>query len=199
MNINSVINFLAESLEKATTIDELCWDLAKNCISKLNFEDCVVYLLDNNKQKLVQKAAFGPKNPKGKIIVNPIEIPLGKGIVGSVALHGITELINDTSKDSRYIVDDKRRYSELTVPIKFEGKIIGVIDSEHSDKNFFTPYHLNILTVISSFLGNRIKEIATSHENNITLNERISSIISKEVDYLILHTQTKTYKIHKND
>lgn len=202
MNIDSVIKFLAESMEHAVTIDELCWNLAKNCISKLNFEDCIIYIYDDKKNKLIQKAAFGPKNPSGKIIINPIVIPLGKGIVGSVALHGLTELINDTSKDPRYIVDDKRRYSELTVPIKIGGKVIGVIDSEHSSKNFFTSQHLNVLSVISSFLGNKVMEISEqhklSHEPSST-KEKIKLISEQESDYLILNTQSRTYKLHKND
>lgn len=29
-------------MERASTIDELMWDLAKNCISKLSFEDWVI-------------------------------------------------------------------------------------------------------------------------------------------------------------
>lgn len=202
MNIDSVITFLAESMERASTIDELCWDLAKNCISKLSFEDCVIYMYDEKKGKLVQKAAFGPKNPDGKVIINPIEIALGKGIVGSVALYGVTELINDTSKDSRYIVDDKRRYSELTVPIKVGTKVIGVIDSEHTSKNFFTSQHLNVLTVISSFLGNKAKEISEKNTEAVkptNTQEKIKLITEQEGDYLILNTQSRTYKLHKND
>lgn len=202
MNIDSVITFLAESMERAATIDELCWDLAKNCISKLSFEDCIIYMYDEKKNKLVQKAAFGPKNPDGKIIINPIEIAIGKGIVGNVALYGVTELINDTSKDARYIVDDKRRYSELTVPIKIDSKVIGVIDSEHSSKNFFTPQHLNVLTVISSFLANKVKEISEQNKTNSikeTTQEKIKFISEQESDYLVLNTQSRTYKLHKND
>lgn len=202
MNIDSVITFLAESMERAATVDELCWDLAKNCISKLSFEDCVIYMYDEKKGKLVQKAAFGPKNPDGKIIINPIEIAIGKGIVGNVALYGVTELINDTSKDSRYIVDDKRRYSELTVPIKVGTKVIGVIDSEHSSKNFFTAQHLNVLTVISSFLGNKVKEISEQDKATLATSstlEKIKLISEQENDYLVLNTQSRTYKIHKND
>src|SRR5690606_24718828 len=125
------INYFAISLFGQNTEDEILWDLARNCISRLGFEDCVIYLVDEDRRVLIQKAAYGPKNPKGFTIHDPLEIPLGAGIVGSVALSGKAELVHDTSKDPRYIQDDAFRYSELCVPIMVEDKVIGVIDSEH--------------------------------------------------------------------
>ena len=119
-------------------MEEILWDVCRNCISRLGFQDAVVYLLDEKRNVLVQKAAYGPKNPKDFEIVHPLEIPVGKGIVGAVAATGQPILVNDTTKDSRYIADDDMRLSELSVPIVFEGKVIGVIDSEHSSKRFFT-------------------------------------------------------------
>jgi LytS/YehU family sensor histidine kinase len=134
----------------------------------------VVYLVDKNNKVLVQKAAYGPKNPRGHEIINPIEIEIGKGIVGSVAATGKPLLINDTSKDPRYIVDDERRYSELSVPILHDGKVIGVIDSENTKKHFFTEDHLKALTTISSISSNKIAEAqaeAVAKENEVKLLE----------------------------
>ena len=78
------IDYFANSVYGENSVNEICWDIARNCISQLQFEDCVVYLLDEEKQLLIQKAAYGPKNPKGHEIVDPIEIPSGYGIVGTV-------------------------------------------------------------------------------------------------------------------
>jgi len=123
----------------------------------LGFEDCIVYLFDDdNRDRLIQYAAYGPKNPSGYIIDNLISIPIGQGIVGAVAQSGRYELINNTSKDKRYIKDDRTRLSELAVPIILDNQTIGVIDSEHSEKNFFTSYHLKILETIASMVSNRL-------------------------------------------
>ena len=150
LEIEQVVNYFATSMSEQRTVDDMLWDVARNCISKLGFEDCVIYLKDNKRNMLVQKAAWGPKTAEENLIVNPIEIPVGKGIVGTVALTGKAELINDCSLDDRYIVDDKARYSELTVPMMNEGRLFGVIDSEHPQKNFYTERHLQILTTIAS-------------------------------------------------
>jgi LytS/YehU family sensor histidine kinase len=95
-------------------------------------------------------------------------IPVGQGIVGSVTLTGKAEIVNDTTKDPRYIVDDEQRFSEITVPIVFNGKVLGVIDCEHSKKRFFTQKHLSILTTIASLCANKIVRTRAENEKQRT-------------------------------
>lgn len=159
LEIERAINYFATSLVHQHTVDEILWDVTKNCISRLKFVDCVIYMVDPARNVLVQKAAYGPKNPRSFEIFQPIEIPIGKGIVGSVAESGKAEIIRDTTKDSRYITDDDVRLSEITVPIISEGKVIGIIDAEHPEKNFFKPKHLRILTKIAALCAGKINTL----------------------------------------
>lgn len=163
LDTERTINYFATSMFGQNSVEDVLWDVTKNCISRLNFEDCVIYLYDAERNLLVQKAAYGPKNPRGYEILNPIEIKVGQGIVGSVFESGQPEIIGDTTNDPRYIEDDLKRLSEITVPIIFREKKIGIIDSEHSKKNFFTEKHLQILTIISSLCANKIEQ-ATREE-----------------------------------
>jgi ligand-binding sensor domain-containing protein/putative methionine-R-sulfoxide reductase with GAF domain len=153
------------------TVDNLMWDIARNCIARLGFEDCVIYLLNEERQALIQKAALGPKSKPPFVIVNPIEIPIGQGITGTAAETGKTILVKDTSKDSRYIVDDERRMSELAVPIIFDGKTIGVIDSEHKRKNFFTAHHQHMLETIASLCADKLVTAQASERVRIAESE----------------------------
>ena len=156
LETEQAINYFATSLSEQQTVDSILWDVARNCIGRLHFEDCVIYLTDLERGVLVQKAAHGPKSPKHFVIDNPIEIPIGTGIVGSVAKSGMPELIHDTTTDARYIVDDERRFSEISVPMLSGNTVLGVIDCEHSKKRFFTKRHLSILTTIASLCANKI-------------------------------------------
>lgn len=172
--LKRTIEYFTYSGSADSSAELILWDIARNCIARLGFEDCVIYLLDEERNVLVQKAAYGDKNPQAFEIANPIEIPVGKGITGYVAQTGEAELINDTSKDERYIVDDENRLSELAVPIIHDGKIIGVIDSEHHRKNFFTKHHLLTLQTISSLCAGKIAtavavEAAKNAENKLLL------------------------------
>lgn len=166
LEIEKTINYFTASLIDYHTIEEVLWDVTRNCIGRLNFEDCVIYTLDEARQVLVQKAAYGPKNPRNFEILNPIEIPLGKGIVGSVAASGKAEIIYDTTKDPRYITDDERRLSEITVPIIAGDRIIGVIDAEHAQKGFFKQHHLRILTTIASLCATKMAGIRAQETVN---------------------------------
>ncbi|MFZ6012132.1 MAG: two-component regulator propeller domain-containing protein [Bacteroidota bacterium] len=150
------LNQFATSLYNKTTIEEVFWDIARNCIHLLQFEDCVVYMQAQDRPVLVQKAAAGPKIGAHFQIQNPIEIPIGAGIVGSVAKTGKAEIIADTSKDPRYIVDDRARLSEIAVPIIVEGKVFGVIDSEHSQRKFYSRWHLQMLEEVATICSAKI-------------------------------------------
>lgn len=157
--MQKMIDYFALSGHDHSTVDDILWDIARNCISRLDFEDCVIYLLDDERKVLVQKAAYGIKNPAAREIFNPIEIPVGKGIVGSVAQNRKPELIADTSKDKRYIVDDARRLSELAVPIIYGDKVLGVIDSEHRRRNFFRKKHMDVLVSVASICSAKIAKV----------------------------------------
>ncbi|RYF97183.1 MAG: GAF domain-containing protein, partial [Chitinophagaceae bacterium] len=164
IEMEQAINYFATNMYAAQSVESILWEVAKSCIGRLGFEDCVIYLLDEQRKVLIQTAAHGPKSPGDNEIKHLIEIPLGKGIVGSVAKNGHAEIINDTSLDPRYIVDDAFRYSEISVPIISDGRVLGVIDCEHSIKGFFTQKHLSILNTIASLCANKIIRIRAEEE-----------------------------------
>lgn len=67
------------------------------------------------------------------------EFEFGKGNVGLVASQGIRKVIADVSTDAQYSMCFIQTASELVEPIYFEGELVGVIDVESDEKNFFTP------------------------------------------------------------
>lgn len=151
-----ILTYFSKSIFRKNTVNDIFWDIITNCIEKLDFVDCVIYILDKERQVLVQKAAYGDKNINFEDVANPIEIPVGDGIVGTVAKTGLSELIPDTRIDPRYIIDDENRLSELSVPIISQNEIIGVIDSEHPQAGFYEEYHLNVLQDIASISAFKI-------------------------------------------
>ena len=75
--------------------------------------DRVIYLLDEQGETLIQKAAHGPKNPVAQDILNPITIPVGEGIVGAVAKSGQIEWVEDTQKFAQLLGGDLKVESVL--------------------------------------------------------------------------------------
>lgn len=144
-----------------TKLEDIVWNIAKTAIAELGFEDCVVYLLADDGATLKQVAAHGPKNPVDRQIFHEITIPVGQGIVGHVAQTGEVQRIGDARLDPRYIEDDDFRLSELAVPISYEGRIIGVLDSEHHAAHFFTDEDVSLFTTIASLASTRIDTALT--------------------------------------
>lgn len=171
-NILTIIEAFTQSLTRTQSVEEVCWALTKNVIAHLDFLDCVVYLFDERRDTLIQVAAHGPKNPIDLDILNPITIKPGEGIVGATYQTGESILIKDTSSDDRYILDDAMRLSELAVPIMNQGKAIGVIDSEHPDKDFYTEDHRLILQTMAAITSNKIVKTRAFIDLE-KLNERI--------------------------
>ena len=145
--------------------DALLWAVAERTISKLGWVDCVIYLRDPHRDILIQKAAFGPKSIDYQAIFQPIEIPMGRGIVGRVASTGESIRVADTSRFIDYIADDASRLSELAVPICWGDRILGVIDSEHPDPDFYTIEDQLILETIAGITATKIQNATSARAN----------------------------------
>ena len=149
---------LSRKIDSVTNIKEIC-NLASESVTKgLSLLDNVVYLKteDNCYQQI---AASGGKYCPHSGIQSPISLKSGEGVVGTVARQGVSLRISDTRQANNYIVDDEHRLSELAVPIKYQGEVLGIIDTEHPKLDFFNDHHQLYLESVSALLAPRIANI----------------------------------------
>lgn len=192
-----VIYHFASVLLEAQTIEDVVWSVAKNAIAKLGYQDCVVYLMNDDGKHLIQRAAHGPKNPVALDIKNPIRLKPGQGVVGAVALSRKGEIIPDTSKDPRYVIDDDMRLSEIAVPIIHAGQVLGVIDSEHEERDFYPPEDLQILETIASMTATKLVQ-TKDHEKLLELQEHLQQLVQErtsELEEALLKVQKQKSEI----
>ena len=159
LELEQITNYFSSSLIDKNTVSDVLWDVAKNLIGRLGFVDCIMYLWNDDKTKMIQKAGFGPKGSVEEISKQHFDVLPGQGIVGHVMQTKEAVLVSDTSKDNRYRPDEMTRLSEITVPIIYNKELIGIIDCEHHAKNFFTRRHLQILNTIATLVADKIKSI----------------------------------------
>lgn len=74
----------------------------------------------------------------------------GNSVVGWVAEHGEPQIVNDVRQEPRYSAIDPRVLSEIAVPIKREGRTIGVLNIEDDKTDAFTESDLRLLTTLAS-------------------------------------------------
>lgn len=162
--LDRTIEYIANSPSNETSVSEICWDVARNCISQLHFENCGVYLWDESRERLVQRVSYDARYLSETDLVNPLELELGQGIVGTAAKIRKPLVISDTSRNPEYIVFDKTGSSEIAVPIMHETKVIGVLESDNTRKNFFNAEHARALMTIASISANKIAEAQAEDE-----------------------------------
>jgi len=173
-----LVSNTAKSVLGKEDIGEIAWEISSNIANYLNTNDCVIYLANDENKTLEQIAAYGEKKGKENTVKNKIYLSFGKGIVGSVAQKGVSEIIKDTSIDERYVVDEEKRNSEITVPIISEGKVIGIIDAEHKDKNYFTQVHLNTIENIASLVSLQLKSAINIRERK-RIEQKNKDLVNK--------------------
>jgi len=83
-------------------------------------------------------------------------IPLGKGVCGAAACTGTTELVNDVSKDKRYLSCFLSTRSEIVVPIKKTRIVRGEIDIDSDSPNAFDAGDVLFLEKVADMLSGHI-------------------------------------------
>jgi phosphoserine phosphatase RsbU/P len=113
-----------------------------------------------------------------------MRIPLGKGVVGQVALTRQPMLVNDVSQIEGYIDVNPNVCSELAIPLILKNRLIGVLDLESEQTGFFKPEHLHLLTLTGSRIAQAIENarlytrVSRQAETLAVLNEISTEIIS---------------------
>jgi sigma-B regulation protein RsbU (phosphoserine phosphatase) len=136
---------IAREVAAILDLDELLSRIAILVKRLIDYRTFGILLVNEAKQELEPKVAlqYGEKT-------SMLNMKIGEGLVGYAVLHKETVIVNDVSKDPRYIavLDDVR--SELVIPLLSKDRCIGVFDLESPELNAFTPRHKEILEILAS-------------------------------------------------
>ena len=117
--VTSVLD-LADLLEK---IPQLIAQITR-------FSAFAVYLLDESRQELHIAYAVGYPDE----VVRTLRLKVGQGVVGAAVEQGRPILVNDIGKEPRFMGPLRNMVSQLAVPMRRKGRVIGALNllSEHS-------------------------------------------------------------------
>ncbi len=89
----------------------------------------------------------------GERIQEKFAVPATEGIVGAAALSRQPVLVPDVTKDPRYLPVNPETRSELAIPMLHKGRVIGVLDLESPQLNYFTEDHVQTLSILAAHLA----------------------------------------------
>ena len=143
MKLYDTVRKIASNIKLKKLMNEIM-QVAKN---ELDAEASSLYLIDDEKQELWFEVALGEKGEQ----IKEMNLKIGKGIAEKVAKEGITLNLKDVNKSS-YLksgIGDRINFEQkaiITMPVKFKGKTIAVIQLINKIKGkYFTKRDEEIL------------------------------------------------------
>jgi len=149
--------------------------------------------------RLLQAAAY----PAERRLPRSFRVPLGRGLTGWVARHGRPLLVNDVTREPRYIAGPgrERTRSELDVPLTLGERIIGVLNVESERPDAFAaddvPYVQGLAAQLTQAIDNarlaaKSRQLAAAEERARLArdlhDETIQSLVAlgRQLDLLAL-------------
>jgi sigma-B regulation protein RsbU (phosphoserine phosphatase) len=86
----------------------------------------------------------------GQRVQGKLRAAASEGIVGAAATLKEPVIVPDVTADPRYIMANPETRSELAIPMMHKGRVIGVLDLESPQLNYFTDDHVQTLSILAA-------------------------------------------------
>ena len=139
-------------------LKKICTLVARLACKILHTQGCTLRLVDKEQGILVVKGGCG----LSRGFLNKTPLKIGEGLNGYVVKTGRPIIVDDVKNDRRIkyptIVKKENVCSALCVPIKFKGKVLGVISAYSKTPRHFSEEEMRLLTAFASQVAIAIKE-----------------------------------------
>jgi sigma-B regulation protein RsbU (phosphoserine phosphatase) len=141
-----VLNEIAVELASILELGPLLERVGQLLRRLIDYQMFTIMLLDETGETLITRYAwrFGYAHAPMR------RIPVNSGLVGAAVREWRFVNVPDVLKDPRYLPMNEETRSELVVPLFYKGRIIGVLDLEHTRTHFFTEEHERVLTTLAA-------------------------------------------------
>ena len=151
--IEEVRNEISALVEQSANAADLMRKMVKLLRERmLKYNWAGFYMLEPGTQPpvLALGAADGATTPHTRI-------PLNQGICGAAASSGKTIVVDDVSKDPRYLACSLETKSEIVVPVFVHGKIAGELDIDSHFPAAFTGEDKNLVQHCAALVGLKLE------------------------------------------
>jgi sigma-B regulation protein RsbU (phosphoserine phosphatase) len=125
---------LGREVTSVLDLDELLAKIPQLIARLTRFSAFSVYLLDEKRQEL--RIAYAIGYPE-RLLPN-VRLPVGQGVVGAAVEEGRPILVNDIRKEPRYRGPLRNMLSQLAVPMRRKGRVIGALNLLDEAEGAFT-------------------------------------------------------------
>ena len=172
------------SLEMGSTleVDELVHKIAAAVKQKIDYHTFSIFLVDEKRGLLKPRIVIRSNEQEHQKLV----LPIGTGLIGIAAKLNEPLRVGDVTKDPRYLNVHTEARSELVVPLTSKGKVVGVVDLESTQVNYFTEYHERFLMTLASRIASALVnaelfERVADNERRISREMKIAREIQRQL------------------
>ncbi len=152
-----VLHAVAAATTEADIESELIARVTSLIGERLYPESFDTFLLDDTTMELYLQSSYRQGESE-----ELLRVPLGIGITGTVARLGKPRRVEDVTKTPEYLSFYPLTRSELCVPLKVEGQVIGVVNAESNAVNAFSEKDEELLTILAGQLATAIQRLRTA-------------------------------------
>jgi len=209
-----VAGLVARDISKAANLDEILNNSVQLIKDRFNFYHAGIFLLDENKEYAVLRAATGEAGRR--MIENNHKLKSGEtGIVGYVVEKGEAHIALDVNIDEVHFKNPflSQTRSEMALPLKVGNVIIGALDVQSVEENAFGYEDVQTLQTIADQLAvaiekanlmqrlqETIKELEASSNRNISKSWRsFLRSTRREYNYSLRNSVFETDSINSNE
>lgn len=149
-----VLNEISRELTSILDVEPLLERIGQLLKRIIDYQIFTIWLINERDQVLEHR--FGIRF--GERFDFKDKLPLDCGIVGAAIAERRVMYAPDVRKDQRYNMVNPETRSEMAVPLIYKGKVIGVLDLEHTRVNYFNEDHERSVTTLAA-------QVAISIEN----------------------------------
>ena len=144
-----VLNEVSREISSILDVEALLRRAAELVKRVIDYQILSIMLYDEEQQ--VFRHRLDVKH--GQRVQGKLRAAASEGIVGAAATSREPVLVPDVTADPRYLMVNPETRSELAIPMIHKGKVIGVLDLESPQLNYFTEEHVQTLSILAANLA----------------------------------------------
>ena len=191
LNQLNLVREVSAQIANALSVTELADRVTELIQKTFHYYYVAIFTLQDASSSMRFRASAMPKaarkgKRKSKVA---LDVEIGQGLIGQAAAEGERILVADVQTDTRYrfIEALPETRSEVVIPLKVEGKVLGVLDVQSDQLNAFHPNDLLILEALSDTIaraveGARLYSDLRKRANQLAFVAEISDRVSSSLD-----------------
>jgi sigma-B regulation protein RsbU (phosphoserine phosphatase) len=144
-----VLNEVSREISSILDVEALLRRAAELVKRVIDYQILSIMLFDEEQQ--VFRHRLDVKH--GQRVQGKLRAAATEGIVGAAATTREPVLVPDVTADPRYLMVNPETRSELAIPMIHQGRVIGVLDLESPQLNYFTEDHVQTLSILAANLA----------------------------------------------